>query len=149
MLLLPLLLLGCRWGFFAGKPLVLLGCPRVVREKMLENLLFFIGFRSEVVRGQPARFGRRGGGGAGTHLPQNRPSFTIETALARPRSFASPRPRARTNAIGRVLWRIPPAMRRGGDLSIRSNRSAGGRCCVQLIMTTIVVMRIFVRIRRK
>ena len=37
-----------------------------------------------------------GGAAAGTKLPHNSPSFTIESPLARPHSFASLRPLART-----------------------------------------------------
>ena len=53
-------------------------------------------------------FGERNGA-VGTKLPQNHPSTRIETALARPRSFASPRPLARTNETKRFPgWTHPP-----------------------------------------
>ena len=77
---------------------------------MLKNHLFFIGFRSKVVRGQPRTTGtvspqqeeQQHG-----KCPHNSPSYTIESPLARPHSFASPRPLARTNETKRFPgWRF-------------------------------------------
>jgi hypothetical protein len=56
---------------------------------------FVMFFSQQGTTGQRARKRRRRGGG-GPKLPHNTPSFTIETPLAHPHSFASPRPLAHT-----------------------------------------------------
>ena len=75
---------------------------------MLKNQLFFIGFRSKVVRGQPWTTGTKKGEEQKESIcPPNSPSTRIETPLARPHSFASPRPLARTNETKRFPgWRF-------------------------------------------
>ena len=104
--------------------LVLQGCPRkvlflhwfykVVREKCC----FYIGF-TRVVREKPYKTcvkstffvdnppGMVSGQEQHVKCPHNSPSFTIESPLARPHSFASPRPLARTNETKRFPgWRF-------------------------------------------
>ena len=98
------------------KALVLLGYPR--RVLFSAKNVVYLSFKRlsaksvgkpDVFKREPVnnsqttpRLGLEGGGAVvGVHWSQNGPSFTIETALARPRSFASPRPLARTNETKR------------------------------------------------
>ena len=108
--------------------MVLRGCPRkllflhwfykVVREKCC----FYIGF-TKVVREKreetcvKTRFFVDNPPGMvwapeeqkQLNWPHNSPSYTIESPLARPHSFASPRPLARTNETKRFPgWLTPP-----------------------------------------
>ena len=77
-----------------------IGFRRVVREKREKHLC-----KNNIVRGQPARHGFATA--EELNWPHNSPSFTIESPLARPHSFASPRPLARTNETKRFPgWRF-------------------------------------------
>ena len=102
---------------------VLQGCPRkrlclqwfykVVRGKCC----FYIGF-TKVVREKPYKACIKTtfcvdnppgmvSGPKDANCPYNSPSYTIESSLARPHSFASPRPLARTNETKRFPgWRF-------------------------------------------
>jgi len=109
--------------------LVLRGCPRKIvflhwfYKVVREQWWFYIGFTSLsathadftlVLLGCPRTTGAgtpstlSAGAGGGTLSP-NSPSTRIETPLARPRSFASPRPLARANETKRFpSWTHPP-----------------------------------------
>ena len=83
--------------------------PLVLQGLSARNGVFhwFYKENSRTTRGQPTRHGFATGAGGATKLPHNRPSFTIESPLARPHSFASPRPLARTNETKRFPgWRF-------------------------------------------
>ena len=67
----------------------------------LEKPSVFLCFRSQVVRGQPRTTGMVSGPEEQVNCPHNSPGYRIESPLARPHSFASPRPLARTNETKR------------------------------------------------
>ena len=130
-----------------GFSLVLQGCPRkrlffhwfykVVREKCC----FFNGFK-RVVREKPYKtllkstfFVDNPPGMVWTpeeqkeiNCPQNSPSYSMESPLARPHSFASPRPLARTNETKRFSgWRFhkrthPPNLQHCNSIEVDSLR---------------------------
>ena len=83
----------CVWGCF------FIGFTKVVREKPYKTCVkstFFADNPPGTV--SPQEY---------VNWPHNSPSFTIESPLARPHSFASPRPLARTNETKRFPgWRF-------------------------------------------
>ena len=95
------------------------GCPR----KMLKSHVFFIAFAQKLSTDNRHGLART----LESICLTNSPSCTIESPLARPHSFASPRPLARTNETKRfpgwghsVLTPQPPIIYMNGPYSQQS-----------------------------
>ena len=89
-----------------------IGFTKVVREKLYKTCVkstFFVDNPPGMVSPEEEQQQQQQEEQQELNSPHNSPSYTIESPLARPHSFASPRPLAHTNETKRFPdWTHPP-----------------------------------------
>ena len=106
----------------------------------------FLKENSRTTRGQP-RHGLGGAAAAGELFPRDRPSTRIETPLARPRSFASPRPLACANETKRFPgWRFHKGLTPQPPIHSCEYMSLRASMCIHMYMRVYMYIYSYVYI---